>query len=131
MASRTNLETADHIVHVAQSAAARLGVSVCVAVADQAGDLVVLSRMDGASPAAVAVCQAKAETARLFQARTADLVGLPATVPAAFARPIALFGGGVLLHIDGSPVGSLGVSGASEADDVLIADEAAAAMLAT
>ncbi len=124
-----SLELAEHVARSARRGAERRGVAVCVAVLDHAGDLVHLARMDGVVPASVPASQAKASTARLFAARTAEIVDYPVSVLSAVPG-VTLMGGGVLLRQGEAIVGSLGVSGASEAEDVLIADEAAAGIQA-
>lgn len=121
------LADADRLAEIAQSRADGLGVVICVAILDEGGDLLRLSRMDGAVPAASEVAQTKAATARLLGRRTADLVHLSTTLTAAFSRPVALIGGGEPLVRQGVTAGAVGISGASEEQDSTIAREVAAA----
>ena len=99
---------------------------MAIAVVDVNGDLVALSRLDGASSRAVASAQGKARAAILFGVPTkavsdAIAAGTPLPVkltPAGVGTSgIVTNQGGVPLFIDGKLAGAVGVGGSSSAED--------------
>jgi len=140
----TPLSVARPVIHhaaamrVAAAAVAKaeaLGINVCVAVVDSSARLVAYLRMPHAFLVSDDVSLAKARS-------VASAAGLPAeVVENAFAaeRPqvregllniagFTLIRGALPLRDDGLVIGSVGVSGGSEAQDVLCAEAAVAAL---
>ena len=116
-------------------AADALGTRICVVVIDISFTPVALSRMDGAFASAVAVATAKAHAAMNFRRATIDMVGQwkDSTVQALMvAEPrIVVVGGGVPVPSrDDGVVAAVGVSGATEAQDSEIAQQAALVLAA-
>lgn len=102
-----------------------------IAVVDDGGYLLVLSRPEGTFPAGAEVATAKARTAATFRKSTEDFEnaikgGRTSLVAVESMTPLE---GGVPIVIDGHVVGAVGVSGAhSSVEDVQIAKAAAAAV---
>jgi glc operon protein GlcG len=120
-------EVARRAVDLARGAAQELAVAVCIAVADSAGHLVVFERMDGAPLMSAQLAQDKAYSVCAFGGLPTDrwwpmlenekalLHGIVKT------DRLVIFGGGAPILSGGRVVGSVGVSGGSEEQDVEIA----------
>jgi glc operon protein GlcG len=118
--------TARKILAAAEQTAVAASAKVAIAVVDVNGDLVALSRLDGASSRAVISAQGKARAAILFgvptkQVSDAIAAGTPLPVtltPAGVGTSgIVTNQGGVPLFIDGKLAGAVGVGGSSSAED--------------
>lgn len=68
------VETAWQMVHAAHAYAAAAGLTIAVAVVDDAGSPIAVGRMDGAAPTASELALSKAYTAVAFQVATQELV---------------------------------------------------------
>ena len=101
-------------------------------VMDATGTVCAAARMDRSRPVTYAIAVAKANTARLFEASTADLAARvkPENKIAIgqLATDVAFLGGGVPIVRDGVVVGAIGASGGSEEQDVDCAAVALAAV---
>jgi glc operon protein GlcG len=112
------------------------GVSIVVAVAAPSGDPIALARMDGCPPLAAESALRKCRTVALTWNSTAnfaaslkdDLQAEPEYFHGMHhvGPPIMTIGGGVPVVVDGALAGIVAVSGASTADDVALAERAAA-----
>ena len=132
-ANDTFLELAQRAVAAGIDYARERELKMTVLVLDVSGTVCAAARMDGSRTVTYRIALAKANTAREFQASTADL--------AARVKPenkiaigqlggdIAFLGGGVPIVRDGVLVGALGASGATEEQDVECAEVALAAAL--
>ncbi len=116
----------------AMAHATELGVAVCVTVADEAGEPVVAARMDGAPRLSARIAADKAYTVAAFNGLPTDrwwdlIKDDPALVHGITHTPrLTIFGGGAPVLVDGSLVGSVGVSGGSADQDQAIAEAGAA-----
>jgi uncharacterized protein GlcG (DUF336 family) len=103
-------------------------------VLDVTGTVCAAARMDGSRTITYEIALAKANTALAFQAPTADLVQRvkPENKIAIgqLAPRIAFLGGGAPIVLGGAIVGSIGVSGGSEEQDVTCAEACLAAVSA-
>lgn len=126
-------EAAVRMVEAAVAKARELGVAVNVAVVDRGGHLLAFRRMDGAPTLSVGIAQRKATSAVAFPLPThrwydllkdnpALLQGLP------LVSGVAIFGGGYPVIVGGELAGGIGVSGASEEQDMEIARAGLAAI---
>jgi uncharacterized protein GlcG (DUF336 family) len=113
-------------IAAAQAHARELGVAVCVAVVDPAGQLVAFEREEGTAPTCTELAIDKAYTAAVMGGDTdqnADFIAaddhLARSVP--HVPRLRLFGGGVLLHEGDDTVGAIGVSGGYHVQDHEIA----------
>ncbi len=130
LATRTvlTLEAAKEIMAAAEAEARKNNWAVSIAILDEGARLVMLQRLDGAPPASVDVCQAKARSAALFRRPSkafSDIVGggrvgvmaLPGAIPVE---------GGLPLMAGGECVGAIGVSGVTSEQDAQIGAAGAA-----
>jgi uncharacterized protein GlcG (DUF336 family) len=129
MTSTITLAGADKAIEAGRAKAARLGIAFTIAIVDAGAHLVAFSKQDGAALASVESSQAKARTAVLFGAPTADLAG--AVQPGApmfgiesgFRDTVAFVGGGVpVTDSEGRLIGAVGVGGGSPDQDNEIAE---------
>jgi glc operon protein GlcG len=118
-----SLAAARRIVAAAETEARGRNLAVVVAVVDDGGEIIELSRMDGAQVASVNVGIGKARTAaiyrrpsRVFEEQIRN--GRIAALALAGATPLQ---GGVPVFVDGKVAGAVGVSGDSPQADEEIA----------
>lgn len=129
---RTFNEIARAAIDAGLLAAEAQGLRVSIVVIDNTFTPVCLSRMDGAFPSSVAVAIAKASTAVNFGKPSNVLANdIAAENKAALSLVdgrLMFVGGGVpIVAASGTVIAAAGVSGASEAADVAIAEATAAA----
>ncbi|MDF1505843.1 heme-binding protein [Roseisolibacter sp. H3M3-2] len=125
------LDGARRAVAGVEREAARLSRTFCVVVVARGGEVVAVARQDGVLPAICDVARAKARTAARYGRPSrawAELLGRGnagalATLPDMFAVE-----GGVPVLAGDVVVGAVGVSGASAAQDGLVAEAGAAAI---
>jgi uncharacterized protein GlcG (DUF336 family) len=128
-----SFDGATRVLTEATAEAERLGVAVCVAVADRAGHMVAFGRMDGAPLLSAQIAQDKAYTVAAFGLPTHEWWDLVREEPALLhgmvkTDRLIIFGGGVPLAGGGETVGAVGVSGGSSEQDRQIATAGAAAL---
>ncbi|MGW3358798.1 GlcG/HbpS family heme-binding protein [Streptomyces bungoensis] len=117
------IEDAELLVTEARRAAEEAGVPVSVTVLDAGGHLLAFRRDDRAVLISGETSTRKAYTALQLNAATADLVdavqpgGLFHTLPTALDRPLLFIAGGLPVHRDGRPIGSIGVGGGAPDQD--------------
>jgi uncharacterized protein GlcG (DUF336 family) len=130
----TTIDQARTIIAAGEARAAQIGVPVNIAVLDAAAHLKAFSRMDGALLGSIDIAVGKARTAGLFGMRTEDI--------GEFCRPggtspglensnggLVVFAGGIpIRNAEGELIGAVGVSGGAVAQDLDIAEAAAAAL---
>ena len=124
-----SLDDANHLICRAQAKATELGVRVTVAVVDEGGMLIALSRMDGAIPLSPQIAEAKAVGAAMLNRDGAGLAELAKDRPGFFSAadrlvrvPIVPGLGSVLIKRDGKVLGAVGVSGARPEQDLECAE---------
>ncbi|MGO9963947.1 MAG: GlcG/HbpS family heme-binding protein [Acidimicrobiales bacterium] len=128
------LEQALAVLAAGEKRAAEMKVPMAIAVVDDGGNLKAQHRMDGASLAAIEVSLSKAYTAVATNSSTEDLAGQcqPGQplygLQATHNGRIVIFGGGVPLHVGGELVGAVGASAGTVAQDIDVAETAAAAI---
>ena len=120
------LADAERIVQAAQKKAREMGLKVVISVVDLRGDLVSMSRMDGAPYRSIAVSKGKAFASVEYGVPSAKL-GERANNPVMRAMMIAERGlfvpqqGAVPIRQGEELLGAIGVSGASSQDDETVA----------
>jgi uncharacterized protein GlcG (DUF336 family) len=136
VASRPTLTLAGarRVLDAAVEHAARLGVAVCIAVVDRAGDAILTARLDGAPTLSAAIALDKAWSVTSFNGLPTDrwwdaIKDDPSLVHGITKTPrLMIFGGGAPVMVDGALVGAVGVSGGSAEQDTEIARAAAVAL---
>ena len=120
-----SLADAEALVARAHQKAADLGIRVTVAVVDEGGLLVALSRMDGAPPLSPQVAEAKAVGAAMLYRDGAGLADLAKERPGFFSVadrlvrvPIVPGLGSLLIRRDDRVLGAVGVSGGKPEQDL-------------
>ena len=125
-----SLEAAKQIATVAEKFARKKKWSVVIAIVDDGGHLIYLTRMDGTQIGSIDVAQAKARTALTFKRPTKiwsealsagrmQILGLPGATP---------IEGGLPLVVKGEFLGAIGVSGVTSEQDGEIAKMGAAVL---
>ena len=119
------LQQAQKLIAAAHDHAFTLGISATVAVVDEGGHLVALSRMDGAFALSPQIAEAKAVGAAVWYRDGESLADLRDHRPAFFdavdrlARvPLIPGPGSAIIRDGGRVVGAVGVSGASGEEDL-------------
>jgi len=124
------LQQAKQVAKAAVLEAERLNLRVAVAIVDTAGHLVYFEKADDTQTASVEVAIAKARSASNFRRPTkvfedalaggrTSILGLPGAVPVEGGLPIVL---------NNRIIGAIGISGASSAEDGVIAAAAVSAI---
>ena len=131
--SSITLPAATAVLQAATQKAEEIGQPMNIAVVDDGGHLVAFARMDGAIKASIDISIRKARTSILMNLPTsaltplvqpgAELYGLEQT-----SGGMVIFGGGLLLEIDGTVVGAIGVSAGSVEQDISVAEAGVAAL---
>ena len=123
------LDEAQQVIARAQAKATDGGIRVTVAVVDEGGLLIALSRMDGAPPLSPQIAEAKAVGAAMLYRDGGGLADLARDRPGFFsvadrlARvPIVPGLGSVLIRREGLVLGAVGVSGGKPEQDLACAE---------
>jgi glc operon protein GlcG len=124
-----SLIDASEVIEKAHAKAAQLGIKVTVAVVDEGGLLIALSRMDGAAPISPQLAEAKAVGAAMLLRDGGALAQLAQDRPGFFNAadrlvrvPIIPGLGSVPIKRDGKIVGAIGVSGGRPEQDLECAE---------
>ena len=125
MDSNLSLEKARKIIRAGERKAKEMNIAAVFAVVNPEGNLIIEERMDNAILVSVEVAYKKAYTAAALKLNTQDLTAL--VQPGAMFYGLQsdpkyiVFGGGMLLKVNGNIVGAVGVSGGSAQEDMEIA----------
>lgn len=127
------LEGALKLVNEALRRAKEMNLSVAVAVVDESCLMKAQARMDGTTIFASEIALNKARTAAGFKTDTKRIWEVMVTEPPVLVGlpnlpGVAAYGGGVALIAAGECVGAIGVSGASSANDLILAEHAATSL---
>ena len=123
--SDLSLEKARKIVRVGEKKAKEMNLSAVFTIVNSEGNLIIEERMDNAILVSIDVAYKKAYTAAALKLNTEDLTAL--VQPGAMFYGLQsdpkyiVFGGGMLLKVNGKIVGAVGVSGGSAQEDIEIA----------
>jgi glc operon protein GlcG len=120
-----SLTAANNVIARAHAKAHALGIKVTVAIVDEGGHLVALSRMDGAMPLSPQLAEAKAVGAAMFRRDGEALAKMAQDRPGFFSAadrlvrvPLIPGLGSALIAEDGNVVGAVGVSGGRPDQDL-------------
>ena len=123
--SDLSLEKARKIVRVGEKKAKEMNLSAVFTIVNSEGNLIIEERMDTAILVSIDVAYKKAYTAAALKLNTEDLTAL--VQPGAMFYGLQsdpkyiVFGGGMLLKVNGKIVGAVGVSGGTAQEDIEIA----------
>jgi uncharacterized protein GlcG (DUF336 family) len=118
------LEAARLILAAAEAEAVRNKWPVVIAVVDDGGHTIVLSRQDGTQWSSVETAVEKARAAVAWKRPTRvleEMVNNGRTAFLSIAQGMGILQGGVPIEVEGEIVGAVGVSGVKASDDELIA----------
>jgi glc operon protein GlcG len=120
-----SLTAANNLIARAHAKAHALGIKVTVAIVDEGGHLVALSRMDGAMPLSPQLAEAKAVGAAMFMRDGEALAKMAQDRPGFFSAadrlvrvPLIPGLGSALISEDGTVIGAVGVSGGRPDQDL-------------
>jgi glc operon protein GlcG len=105
--------------------------AVAIAVCDDGGHLLALTRLDGAAPVSGYICQEKAKTAALGRRESKvyeDVINGGRTSFLSAPMIQGMLEGGVPVIVDGHVIGAVGVSGVKSTEDAQIAKAGIAAL---
>ncbi|WP_407494069.1 GlcG/HbpS family heme-binding protein [Pseudooceanicola sp. MF1-13] len=134
---RLDLNDARLMIDAAKAKATEIGVPMCIAITDDAGNLVAFERMDGGKVTSTTIAIDKSYTASGAKKATheygdASQPGKPAYgISSAIGGRLMVVGGGLPVMIDGQCVGGIGVSSGTPAQDMEVAQAGLDAVLAT
>ena len=118
------LEAARLILAAAEAEAVRNKWPVVIAVVDDGGHAIVLSRQDGTQWSSVETAVEKARAAIAWKRPTRlleEMVNNGRTAFVTIANGMGILQGGVPVEVEGQMVGAVGVSGVKASDDELVA----------
>lgn len=130
MTPNLDLNDAVRLLEGARARAAEIGVPMCIAVSDAAGNLVAFERMDGGKITSITIAIDKAYTAAAAKKATheygtASQPGAPAYgINSAIGGRLMVVGGGLPLIVSGEVVGAVGVSSGTPDQDRDVAQAA-------
>ena len=124
---RLSLDDANILIEGAKRKANDIGVPMCIAIADESGNLIAFERMDGGKAHSIIVAQDKAFTAGSARKATHEYNAV--CVPGNLAFGIhteaggrmSTVGGGYPIQVDGEFVGGIGVSSGTPQQDMEVA----------
>lgn len=130
MTPNLDLNDAARLLEGARARASEIGVPMCIAVTDTAGNLVAFERMDGGKITSITIAIDKAYTAAAAKKATheygaASQPGAPAYgINSAIGGRLMVVGGGLPLIVSGEVVGAVGVSSGTPDQDRDVAQAA-------
>jgi uncharacterized protein GlcG (DUF336 family) len=126
-------KTAQAAVEAAAAKAREMGLTMCIAVTDEVGDLKAFHRMDGAPKLSIGISQDKAYTSASYGFPTHGWFDFikddPPLLHGITHTPrLVVFGGGYPVKEKGEMVGAIGISGGHYTQDMECAKAALAAI---
>ena len=127
---RLSLDDARKLIRGAAAKAKKIGVPMCIAIADEAGNLIAFERMDGAKILSVDLSADKAFTAAVSKRPTHEYNELcqPGNlvfgIHTSSGGRFSTVGGGYPVTVRGAVVGAVGLSGGAPEQDMECAEAA-------
>lgn len=121
---RLSLSDAKHLIDGAKKKAQEIGVPMCIAIADESGNLIAFDRMDGGKVTSITIAQDKAFTAAAARKATHEYneACIPGNlvfgIHTAFGGRLCVVGGGLPVAVDGEVVGGIGLSSGTPQQDM-------------
>ena len=130
---RLDLTDARLMIDAAKVKAAEIGVPMCIAITDDAGNLVAFERMDGGKVTSTTIAIDKSYTASGAKKATHEYgdASQPGKPASAIGGRLMVVGGGLPVMVGGACVGGIGVSSGTPAQDMEVAQAGLDAILAT
>jgi uncharacterized protein GlcG (DUF336 family) len=127
---RLSIDEARILVDGSVAASRNINTPMCIAVADESGNLIAFERMDGGKISSISIAIDKAFTAAA--ARNGTHVYNQLCVPGQPTFGIhvtngghfSIIGGGLPVTVDGQIVGGVGISSGTAAQDIVVAEAA-------
>lgn len=125
--TRLDLDDARKLIAGATAHAVEIGVPMCIAVADESGQLIAFERMEGGKVTSTTIAIDKAFTAAAAKKATHEYgissqPGSPAYgINSAIGGRLMVVAGGLPVYSDGEVVGAIGVSSGTPAQDQAVA----------
>lgn len=125
--TRLDLDDARILMAGAEAHARTIGVPMCIAITDEAGQLIAFQRMEGGKVTSTTIAIDKAFTAAAAKKATHEYgtssqPGAPAYgIASAIGGRLMVVGGGLPVLWDGEVVGGIGVSSGTPAQDQAVA----------
>lgn len=135
--TRLDLNDAQVMLTAAKAKASEIGIPMCIAITDDAGNLIAFERMDGGKVTSTTIAIDKSYTASGAKKATheygdASQPGKPAYgIASAIGGRLMVVGGGLPVMVDGQCVGGIGVSSGTPVQDMEVAQAGLDAVLAT
>lgn len=127
---RLGLDDAQKLINGAKKKAKKIGVPMCIAVADESGNLIAFERMDGAKELSVQLSADKAFTAAVSKRPTHEYNELcrPGSlvfgIHTSSGGRFSIVGGGYPVFSGKTVVGGIGLSGGAAEEDMECAEAA-------
>ncbi len=121
---RLSLSDAKHLIDGAKKKAQEIGVPMCIAIADESGNLIAFDRMDGGKVTSITIAQDKAFTAAAARKATHEYnkACIPGNlvfgIHTALGGRLCVVGGGLPVTVDGEVVGGIGLSSGTPQQDM-------------
>jgi uncharacterized protein GlcG (DUF336 family) len=134
---RLSLEDARVLVEGATRKSLEMGIPMCIAVADEAGDLIAFDRMNGGKISSISIAIDKAFTAAAARNPTHVYNQLCQPGQPTFGIHVTnnghfcIIGGGLPVKVNGVVVGGVGISSGTALQDIEVAEAALAHFYAT
>lgn len=127
---RLSIDDARVLIEGAEEKSREIGVPMCSAVTDEAGNLIAFTRMDGAKISSISIAMDKAFTAAAAKKGTHEYNKLAVPGKPTFGIHVtnqgrfSIIGGGLPIIINDEVVGGIGISGGTAEEDQIVAQGA-------
>ena len=127
---RLAIDDARVLIEGAEEKSREIGVPMCSAVTDEAGNLIAFTRMDGAKISSISIAMDKAFTAAAAKKGTHEYNQLAVPGKPTFGIHVtnqgrfSIIGGGLPIIINDEVVGGIGISGGTAEEDQIVAQGA-------
>ena len=122
--NRISIDDAKLLIEGARNKASLIGISMCIAIVDESGQLVAFERMDGGKVTSSIIAQDKAFTAAGARKATHEYNAacqpgnLVFGIHTAIGGRLCVVGGGLPVTVDGEVVGGIGLSSGTPQQDM-------------
>jgi uncharacterized protein GlcG (DUF336 family) len=133
---RLSFEEAEVMLRAAEEKSREIGIAMCIAVADESGNLIAFSRQDGGKVSSISIAIDKAFTAAAAKNPTEHYNKLCQPGNPTFGIHVtnnghfSIIGGGLPVVVDSQVVGGIGVSSGTPAQDIAVAQAGVDAVMA-